>query len=125
LNNKEPLVKSLIDHFVKKGLQIKFAKYSGFDSPPVIKRHSPDVLGFDEEKSLVYIGLAKSCEELNKPETIEQFEDFSKRVMKNGKSEKIRVPLCIAVPTECHHKIKEIFDKSSLTWKDTIEIFRI
>jgi hypothetical protein len=125
LHNRDALVKSLIDHFVQKGLIIKFAKYSGFENPPSIKRHSPDVIGFDEGESLMYIGLAKNCDELSNNETIEQFDDLSKRIMKNGKSQKVRVPLCIAIPSECHSKVKQVFEDSSLIWKDSIEILQI
>lgn len=123
--SKETLVKPLVDHFIKKGLTIKFAKYVGYENPPSIKRHSPDVIGFDEKESLVYIGIAKNCDDLSEAETVEQFGEFSKRIMKNGKSQKVRVPLCIAIPSECHSKVKQVFENSSLVWKDSIEILQI
>lgn len=119
------LVQSLIDHFEKKGLKVKFANLSGYDSPQVIKRHSPDVLAMDSTDGLGYIGLAKSCEELEESLTLEQFEDFSKRLMKNGKSEKARVPFVIAVPAECKDKVKETFEKHSLSWRDNVSVIAV
>lgn len=119
------LVQSLIDHFEKKDLTVKFAKISGYDNPQVIKRHSPDVLAINSKEGLAHIGLAKSCEELEESQTLEQFEDFSKRLMKSGKYEKVRVPFVIAVPPECKDKVKEIFEKNSLSWRDNISVISV
>ncbi len=119
------LVQSLIEHFKKNGLEVKFANLSGYQSPQVIKRHSPDVLARDDNEGLAYIGLAKSCDELEESLTIEQFEDFAKRLMKSGKSEKARVPFVIAVPSECKDKVKEVFEKHSLPWRDNISVIAV
>ncbi len=119
------LVRAIIDLFEEKGLTVKFAKISGYDNPQVIKRHSPDVLAIDANEGLAYIGLAKSCDELETSQTLEQFEDFSKRLMKTGRSEKVRAPFIIAVPAECKDKVKEVFEKHSLSWRDNISVIPV
>ncbi len=122
MKTKDALIQKLIDYFNKKGLAIKFAKSEGFESPQAIKNHIPDVLAFDDKLSLVHIGLAKDCNELEDNTTLGQFYEFSRRLMKNGKSEKVKVPFVISVPTECQTKIKDAFKKNSIEWKDNISV---
>jgi len=119
---KEALIQKLIDHFSKKGLTVKFAKSKGFQTPNPIKDHSPDVLAFDSKESLVHIGLAKDCAEIEDKTTAEQFYEFSRRLMKTGKSQKTRVPFVIAVPLEGQTKVKDTFEKNSIQWKDNISV---
>lgn len=121
----EFLVKSLIDHFKKSGLDVKFANHSGYASPQKIKLYAPDVLAFDPKQSLVHIGLVKNQEQLQESETVEQFKEFSRRMMKSGTSEKVQVPFHIAVPKECSHMVKEIFEKSSIPWKESIHVLSV
>lgn len=118
----EFMIKSLIDNFKNSGFDVKFAKYSGYASPQKIQNHTPDVIAFDPKNSLVHIGLAKSKQQLDDTETAEQFKEFSKRLMKSGTSEKMRVPLHIAVPKDCESYVKRIFEKNSIPWKDSIQV---
>lgn len=125
LENKDALIKNLIEYFNRKGLIVKFAKSTGFETPKAIRNHEPDVLAFDTELSLVHIGLAKDCSELGDKATLEQFYEFSRRLMKTGKSEKTKVPFVISVPTECKTKIKDTFEENSIQWKENISIISI
>ena len=59
------------------------------------------------EMELVAIGEAKICEDLENERTKEQFEDFSKRYMSEGKSRNTAVPFYIAVPQKCKEKARE------------------
>ncbi|MFB5598410.1 MAG: hypothetical protein ACE5RJ_05295, partial [Nitrosopumilaceae archaeon] len=54
--------------------------------------------------------------------TKEQFEDFPKRIIKNGKSAGKYTQFCIAVPVECETKIKEVFRQWDIPWRDNIQI---
>ena len=116
------LVKGLIDYFQESGLQVQYAKYEGFSKPFSIKRHSPDVIAMNKEKGLAYIGEAKMCSELGDQITKEQFEDFGKMLMKGGKSEKMRLPFFIAVPSECESKISESFRQFEIPWQQNITV---
>jgi len=116
------MVKSLIDNFKNSGFDVKFANYSGYVRPQKILHHIPDVLAFDPKKSLVHIGLAKDQRQLEDAETAEQFKEFSKRLMKSGTSEKIRVPFHIAVPKGCESLVKGIFEKNSIPWRDNVQV---
>lgn len=121
----EFLVESLITHFKKSGLDVKYANFSGFSSPQKIKLHAPDVLAFDPKQSLVHIGLVKNKEQLEDQETLEQFKEFSRRMMKIGASEKVQVPFYIAVPKECGNMVKGIFEKAGIPWKDSIHVIAV
>ena len=119
------LIKGLIDYFQTKDLEISLANYEGYTKPFVIKRHSPDVMALDRTNGLIHIGIVKLCSSLNEQTTKEEFEDFSKRLMKSSNGEKIRVPLYIAVPKDCQSKIKEVFRQFEIPWKDNIYIIGI
>ena len=116
------LVKGLIDHFLKNGLEIYYADYTGYDKPKVIKRHSPDIMAKDRSNGMVYIGLVKSCGEFSDQITKEEFEDFPKRLLKTQNSEKIRVPFYIGVPEKCQTKVKESFESFGIPWKENIQV---
>lgn len=118
----DSLVKGLIDHFLKKGLEIVLADYAGYDKPKVIKRHSPDIMAIDRSNGLVYIGLTKTCEEFSNQKTKEEFEDFPRRISKSQSSEKVRIPFYICVPDNCQSKVKESFESFGIPWKENIQV---
>ena len=121
----EKLVEGLIQFFTENGLQIQYARKSGYQKPFVIKRHAPDVIAYDKEKKLGFIGEAKLCTELEEQLTKEEFEDFGKMVMRSGKSEKIPLPFYIAVPSDCQIKVKETFRVFDIPWKNNIQVLPI
>ena len=121
----ESLIKGLIDYFQNKGLEIARANFQGYKKPSIIKRHSPDVLARDPSSGLVYIGLVKLCTSLENQITQEQFQDFSKRLMKISDTEKARVPFVIAVPNTCQTKVRDIFRQLEIPWKENIQVIGI
>ncbi len=46
---------------------------------------------------------------------------------KNQKSnaEKVRVPFVIAVPSACRSKVREVFKKLEIPWKDNIHVLEL
>lgn len=116
------LVKNLIDHFVSKGLEIQYANYNDFEKPFTIKRHAPDVIALDKENRLAYLGKAKLCSELEEEVTKQQFEDFSKILMRKGKSEGVRLPFFIAVPNECSTKITQTFRDFEIPLRENVHV---
>ena len=117
----DSLIKELIGHFLEKNLEIRLANYQGYKKPIVIKRHPPDILAVDSS-GLVHIGIVKMCSSLGDQITKEQFEDYSKRLMKNSDSQKISVPLFIGVPNDCQSKVKEMFRQFEIPWKENIQV---
>ena len=121
-HDRNSIVKSLIDYFVDGGLVIQYARYPGYEKPFTIKRHSPDVIAINKKTGSAYIGQCKLCTELTDQITKEQFEDFSKIVMRAGSQSESIMPFYIAVPTECESKIRETFRKFEIAWKDNIKV---
>ena len=116
------LIKGLIDHFVSSGLNIQYANYAGFDKPFVITRHAPDVIAVNPQNQLGYIGKVKHCNELGEQSTKEQFTDFSKILMKSGKSQGSKLPFFICVPQECHSKIRQTYHDFNIAWRENIQV---
>lgn len=119
------LIKGLIDHFVSSGLTIQYANYTGFDKPFVITRHAPDVIAVNPQNQLGYIGKVKLCNELGEQSTREQFTDFSKMLMKSGKSQGAKLPFFICVPQECHSKIRQTYHEFNIDWRENIQVLGI
>lgn len=120
----DSLIIGLIGYLQDKGLEIALANFKGYKKPFVIKQYSPDVLARDPSTGLLYIGLVKLCTSLEEQITKEEFEEFSKRLMK-GSPEKTRVQFVIAVPSTCQSKIKEVFRKFEIPWKENIRVIGI
>ena len=118
----EFLVKELIDYFLKKGLEVPLANHPGYSKPGRIKRHPPDVMAIDRTNGLVYIGSVKTCNEFSDQITREEFEDFPRRLSKTQDSAKVRIPFYIGVPENCQSKVKEIFNKFEIPWRENIKV---
>lgn len=116
------LIKNLIEHFSSLGLEIQYANYSGYQKPFAISRHPPDVIAYDRAKQLGYIGEAKMCTELVEERTKEQLEDFSKKLMRAGNSERAKLPFYIAVPYECNSKMVQVLKEMHLDARDNIHV---
>ncbi len=116
------LIKGMIDHFVSAGLQIQYANYEGFGKPLVITRHAPDVIAVNPQNQLRYIGKVKLCSELGEESTREQFTDFSKMLMRGGKSQGLKIPFFICVPQECHSKIRHTYHNFNIPWSENIQV---
>ena len=58
------LVQNLVECLIENGFEIKYAKYSSYAKPIMIRRHRPDVIARNPDKKLTIIGEAKMCNEL-------------------------------------------------------------
>ncbi len=121
-HSHESLIKGLIDYFTQRHIEVYYANYQGYKKPIAVKRHAPDMLCMDSKTGMAYIAEAKLCSELTDQITKEQFEDFPKRIMKNGKSSGKYTQFYIAVPLECESKIHEVFRQWDIPWRDNIQI---
>lgn len=62
--------------------------------PPTIKRHRPDIVGYNFQDSKICIGEAKTCSDIRSDRTKEQLLDFSKTITSSGKT----IKLIIGIP---------------------------
>ena len=62
------------------------------------------------------------CTELGESSTKEQFDDFSKKLMRSGNSEKAKLPFYIAVPHECNSKTTQTLKEMQIDSRDNIHI---
>jgi hypothetical protein len=75
-------VKSLLDYMRGEGVKLTHAVGpSGLPDPPTVKRHEPDARGVKD--GVIWYGEAKTGEgDLDTEHALEQYYDFSHRVMK-------------------------------------------
>lgn len=114
------LVKELIDEFKTKGRKIVCADYGEYPRCDAVGRHEPDVIARDSD-GLEYIGEAETCDTLNNTDTIEQFTDFSNRVMKGDAR---KVPFFIAIPKSCENELVQTIKKNGLASRTNIYYLR-
>lgn len=96
----DALVAGLVQHFKNQGLAILCAAIPGYVACAAEGRHEPDVKAWNPSTGLVYIGEAKTHEDLSSTLSQEQILDFSRRVMASGKSEGQTVPFYLIVPAD-------------------------
>lgn len=79
------LVKGLIDYLNQEGFKTICAAYEGLSQCDPREERIPDVVGKNAQE-LNAIGEAKTCDDLDKDRTNDQFKVFSNRVMTSGNS---------------------------------------
>lgn len=57
--------------------------------PPCLKRHRPDILGYDSKSKTICIGEAKTTADLNSERTKEQIADYASIITKSEKPARI------------------------------------
>ncbi len=117
----QSLVKGLIDEFEAKGKKIICADYGEYPRCEKIGRHEPDVVARDSS-GLEYIGEAETCDSLNNKDTIEQFTDYSDRVMT---SDQRKVPLIIAIPSKCEIDLVQTIKTNGLGSRTNIYYLKL
>ena len=104
-SDHQTIVKSLIDYLKRNDWQITHADLDGYDRPPVIKDHIPDVRAWKEDEKLLAFGEAETCGTLTTAHTRSQLDEFSNRVLTQTKKE---IPLYVSVPSKCFDDLKKI-----------------
>lgn len=105
-DEKTILVKLLIKEFLDKEFEIMQASIFGFEDCMKIGNSYPDIMAEDSEEK-VYLGLVKKCKELDDPKFKDELEDLTTFYYQDDDSQDIRVPLYVASPQECVHKLKQ------------------
>jgi len=90
-------------------------------TPPCIKRHRPDLLGYCSKRKRVCIGEAKTKKDLDSRRTSEQFEDYASIITKKDKS----AYFVIGIPLSGLDKVNGILQGMGLKSHKNIEIVKI
>lgn len=83
-----PLVKGLINEFELKGFEIEKANYGEYSKPDVVKKFRPDVVGWNNDKKLFYLGDVLTKDILQNKETMDKLLEHSNLTMKVPQKEK-------------------------------------
>jgi len=98
-----------------------YLKNTKIKAPPSLKRHRPDLIGFNSKSKKICIGEAKTKNDLNSSRTREQIEDYSSLITKSNKE----VDFIIGVPISGIKKLNEILKKLELSNRSNITILKI
>jgi len=115
------IVKGLIDFLTEKGFKPFCAAYDGFDQCKPNSERIADVKG-QNDKELVAIGEAKTCDDLDNERTNAQFQIFSDLTMADGLSKGQLCPFYIGIPKSCIDALKQNLKKLGLDQKPNIYI---
>lgn len=120
------LVKELINNFTAKGLDITHANYGGYPKPEEMKNHRPDIVGWDFEKQLCYVGTSTAdVDKLLQVKTGEQFFELSNLVMSKGQSEGKPCPFYIAVPKKHQALLEQKLVDLGLSKRKNVQILGV
>ena len=104
------IVVALIKYFEKKRYRVICADSDGYNSCPEQTSHIPDVIAEDSTQ-LYHIAEAEICNSLESEQTIEQFKEFSNRVMKKDGR---HIHFYVAIPSNCETKLNNLLKKENL-----------
>ena len=111
----QSLVEGQVNAYLERGYTILQAACDGYDQPTAIKRHTPDVLA-REPNGLLYICEAEAgLDDFRDQTTLEQFADFSNRIMSSGPLNGTQVPFDIAIPASKKARLAEVLKENGIT----------
>jgi hypothetical protein len=91
------------------------------NTPPSLKRHKPDLIGFRRIDKKICIGEAKTNTDLSSRRTSEQFKDYSSLVTKTKK----QCILIIGIPISGVEKLERILNRLDLFTNKNIIILKV
>lgn len=89
--------------------------------PPTLKRHRPDIIGFNRENGSICIGEAKSYGDVSSQRTKEQLQDFSTIITTSNE----QVELIVGIPLSQEDKLNKVFRELDLINKKNILVLKI
>lgn len=111
---KKPLIKNLIENFETAGLDVLQANYEGYQKPELIQDQTPDVIGWDSDKELYYMGSVIKPDEFNVQEIGKKINVLSNLMMGKGNSARSRIPFYLGMPKGTSKQVSEIFDEKNI-----------
>lgn len=87
------LIKGMLEHWKLNGIVPYASELAGHEQPEEMANHIPDAMG--RRQGLIWIGEAKTAEDIGSEHSLEQYKVFGNRVMRNSGSQ---VPFYLAVP---------------------------
>ena len=113
LENNE-LVKNLIEEFQASGLEVTSANYGGFKKPQAIKDQRPDVVAWDSDKQLYYLGLVADPEKIDPKNMDSKLKILSNLVMDAGSTQNARIPFYLGIPKGNSDDVAKILDENDI-----------
>ncbi|RDJ32424.1 MAG: hypothetical protein DWQ18_07890 [Crenarchaeota archaeon] len=113
LENNE-LVKNLIDEFQASGLEVTSANYGGFKKPHAIKDQRPDVIAWDSDKQLYYLGLVADPEKIDLENMDNKLKILSNLVMDVGSTQNARLPFYLGIPKGNVDDVTKMLDDNNI-----------
>ena len=108
------LVKNLIEEFQASGLEVTSANYGGFKKPQAIKDQRPDVVAWDSDKQLYYLGLVADPEKIDPENMDSKLKILSNLVMDAGSTQNARIPFYLGIPKGNLDDVAKILDENDI-----------
>jgi len=105
----------------QRGLQLRGVAHDDYeDKPYEIGGFVPDVIAYDEAKELLVIGEAETCDHIDTEHTRDQIKAWTNRVMSEGKSKGVSVPVHVIVPSNCKNDLETFLVNLSVRDRVTV-----
>lgn len=116
MTENDDRVKNMAECFQTKGLEVLTAKCNGFEEPPTIQGIKPDVIGWDSEGEVYYLGIVADSDTIDHDSTKEKINVLSKQAMGSGPSYGKRLPFYIGITKDTDavvdEKLEEVYKAS-------------
>ncbi|MFB5598284.1 MAG: hypothetical protein ACE5RJ_04630 [Nitrosopumilaceae archaeon] len=108
------LVKRLIEEFQSANLEITYANCEGYKKPEPINGYTPDVIAWDSEKEIYYLGTVADPANFNSKEMEDKIQTLSNLMMRKGNSTNTQIPYYIGIPRQHNSEISELIEQKIL-----------
>lgn len=113
-----PEHQSLVGHLMKwisaEGFEIRCANYDEYQACTAVKNFIPDAKGYRKDVELSCFGESKTAEDIDNQHTKDQFSEFGKRVMSEGKSKDQSCPFYVTIPQGSEATLKKVLEEVGL-----------
>lgn len=119
-SERQQLVKYLIDKFVSDGKEILYANCQGYLEPKNIDKYKPDIIAWDPNQELYFIGETFTKVDLSNSQTRKKLDEFSNMMMSKGRSEGKRLPLYIGAQKEILGEVNGYLKNTGVASRENI-----
>jgi hypothetical protein len=115
------LVGHLVNWIVQEGFQISCANYGNYTRCTEVEKYIPDAKGYRRNIELSSFGESKTADDIDNQHTKDQFSEFGKRVMSEGKSKDQSCPFYIAIPKGSEGVLRKVLSELGLLRKQNVK----
>lgn len=122
-----PEHQALVGHLVKwigaEAFEIRCANYDDYQACTAVQNFIPDARGYRKDIELTCFGESKTDDGIDNQHTKDQFSEFGKRVMSEGKSKDQSCLFYITIPQGSEATLKKVLEevgllnRSHVKWK--------